>query len=371
MRSLICILAVAAALAAMPAMAAMAQRDRATFWQDVQARCDATAAKGPSATGERVARAAIVEFDRFGGHEIDSDGRLFRFGQTEAEHAPEHGGGRPSRLGDLGWWRVKEYWRALYGEDFADKLEVRGYRGGAEAADSAQAAILLRPHVADVLRAADSIADPALREVLREAALRAAIIDTPWSAAFISYVIKQAGVTADAFEFANAHRAYIYDAFAVSAAEAQEKESGKDSARRYRACPVFTTKPRPGDLICFQREPALADKSDVEVRAIIRGEIADASRPRSVRQTHCDVVASVDRAANKVYVIGGNVEQAVTVKKLNLRRDLKLSDAQGGSCGGPGHWTLPRPSDAAKADPRARDICSLNDKKWFVLLQMR
>ena len=49
--------------------------------------------------------------------------------------------------------------------------------------------------------------------------MRAAIIDTPWSAAFVSYVIRQSGVAANAFQFSNAHRAYIYDAFATSAAE--------------------------------------------------------------------------------------------------------------------------------------------------------
>lgn len=362
------ILLVLAFVAVFPMQPASAETAKATaFWPSVQARCDATAAKGPSDTGKGIARAAIDEFYRFGGHEIDADGRLFRFGRTEAEHAPEHGGSRPAQLGDLGWWRVKEYWRALYGKDFGDKLEVRGYRGAADAADGKQAAELLRPHAADMLRAADGIADPALREVLREAALRAAIVDTPWSAAFISYIVKQAGVTADAFAFANAHRAFIYDAFAVSAAE----NDGKDSSRLYRACPVFSTRPRAGDLICFQREPALADKTDADIREVIRGEVADNDAAHSVRRTHCDVVAAVDPAAQKLYVIGGNVEQAVTVKKLKLRRGLKLSSVRNGRCGGPGHWTLPRPSDAAAGDIPRGGGCSLNDSKWFVLLQMR
>ena len=47
------------------------------------------------------------------------------------------------------------------------------------------------------------------REVLRETILRAAAIDTPWSAAFLSYVMKEARVSPNAFTFANAHRAYI------------------------------------------------------------------------------------------------------------------------------------------------------------------
>jgi hypothetical protein len=368
MRIFVCVLAVAAALGAHPATA---QPGETAFWKSVQARCDATAARPPSETGRRVARAALDEFYRFGGHAIDADGRLFHFGQTEAEHEQEHSEKHAVRLGDLGWWRVTEYWRALYGKDFGDKLEVRGYRGAADGTDATQAAKLLRPDLADLLRAAESIADPALREAMREAALRAAIIDTPWSAAFISYVIRQAGVAPEAFLFANAHRTYIYDAFAVSAAENLSKESdGKERARLYRACPLGSTRPRAGDLVCFQREPALVNKSDAAVRETIMRELAD-NGAHSVRQTHCDTVAFIDAPAKKMYVIGGNVEQAVTVKKLNLRRDMTFSPVQTGHCGGPGRWTLPRPSDAAAAAPNFTENCSLIDKKWFVLLQMR
>ena len=64
----------------------------------------------------------------FGGHRIDSNGRLFRFGLTEAEHEEDDGGDRPASVGHLGWWQVMKYWRALFGDDPADKLEVRGYR---------------------------------------------------------------------------------------------------------------------------------------------------------------------------------------------------------------------------------------------------
>jgi hypothetical protein len=364
MRIFVCVLAFATCLAASPAIA---QRNEAAFWKSVQTRCDAGAAQPTSDLGERAAHAAIDEFYRFGGHEIDADGRLFRFGQTEAEHKQEHGGGRPARLGDLGWWRVLQYWRSLYGADFADKLEVRGYASATEAADAAQALKLLRPNAAAALRAATNIDDAALREVTREAILRAAIIDTPWSAAFISYVLRQAGVKADTFAFANAHRVYIYDAFAVSAGET----AGKESARLYRACPLSSTRPRVGDMICFEREPALADKNEKAVRETIRRELDDGKPAYSVRRTHCDVVAFIDKPAKKMYVIGGNVEQAVAVKKLNLRRDMTFSPVQPGHCGSPGHWTLPRPSGAAADAPGLTDNCSLIDKKWFVLLQMR
>ena len=366
MRALVCAIVAAIGLAAHPAFA-QADRTAATFWKTVQATCDATAAKPPSELGRRIAQTAIDEFARFGGHQIDSNGRLFHFGLTEAEHEEDDGGDRPGTVGDLGWWQVMKYWRALYGDDFGDKLEVRGYRDASTSTQETQGAALLRPTADQLLRAAEAESDPEVRETLREAALRAAIIDTPWSAAFVSYVIRQSGVAANAFQFSNAHRAYIYDAFAASAAELTHTAGD----RLYRACPVSTTRPRAGDLICHQREPALADASDEAVRERIRAELAGSTDARSVRRTHCDVVAYVDVPARKMYVIGGNVGQSVTAKKLNLRRDLKFSAEQIGNCGGPGQWTLPQPSAHTPRAPSRTAKCSLNDRKWFVLLQLR
>ncbi len=223
------------------------------------------------------------------------------------------------------------------------------------------------PDVDKLLRDADNVSDPAERETLREAVLRAAVVDTPWSAAFISYVVRQSGATADQFQFSNAHRVYIYDAFATSAAELTDKAG----ARLYRACPPATTRPRAGDLICFQREPALADANGKEVRERIRAEIADGNDTRTVRRTHCNVVAHIDASARKMYVIGGNLQQGVTVSKLSLRRDMRFSVAKKHHCGGPGNWTLPQPSADAPRAPDSTQDCSLTDKKWFVLLQLR
>jgi len=179
-------------------------------------------------------------------------------------------------------------------------------------------------------------------------------------------VIRQAGVAANAFRFAGAHRVYIYDAFAASAAELTN-EAGD---QLYRACPLTTTKPRAGDLICQQREPALAEATEAAVRERIRTELNGSADARTIWRTHCEVVAHVDAPARKLYTIGGNVNQAVTARKMNLRgRALKFSAAQG-HCGG-GYWALPQPSaDAAHASGVAQK-CSLNDRKWFVLLQLR
>ena len=364
MRALVCAIVAAIGLAAHPAFA-QADRTAAAFWKTVQATCNATAAKPAGELGRRIAQTAVDEFNSFGGHRIDADGRLFHFGLTEAEHEEDDGGNPHASLGHLGWWQVMKYWRVLFDNEPTDKLEVRGYRDASTSTQEAEVAELLRTSAARLLRAADSVSDPEDREVLREAALRAAVIDTSWSAAFISYVIRQSGVSAGAFQFSNAHRAYIYDAFATSAAELTQAAG----ERIYRACPVSTTKPRVGDMLCQQREPSLADTSDEAVRERIRAELSGGTDARSIRRTHCEVVGSVDAGARKMYTIGGNVNQAVSARKLNLRRGLKFSAEQKGHCGGPGHWTLPA-AHAPRGSGHA-EKCSLNDKKWFVLLQLR
>ena len=255
-------------------------------------------------------------------------------------------------VGDLGWWRVMKYWQALYGDDIGDKLEVRGYRGASTATDQTQTTTLLRPMPRELLRAAEGVADPAAARNLREATLRAAIIDTPWSAAFISYVIKQAGATAEAFQFANAHRVYIYDAFAASAAELTNKPEPALSRLPAHHDPAARGR---SDLLPARarRSPTPATKRCANASA--RNSPA-ASRQDSVRRTHCDVVAHIDAPARKMYVIGGNFIRRVTAKKLNLRRNMKFSAEQKGHCGGPGHWTLPQPSAGRRRTPHPTEM---------------
>lgn len=365
MRVFICAFVAAMGLTSHPASA---QNDytAATFWKAVQATCDATAAKPSSELGQRIAQTAIDEFAQFSGHKIDSDGRLFHFGLTEAEHEEDDGGSQQATLGHLGWWHVMKYWRALFGENATDLLEVRGYREASTSLEESHAAALLRSTAARLLHEAEAVSDPTEREILREAALRVAVVDTSWSAAFVSYVVRRAGVTEDVFRFANAHRVYIYDAFETSAAELA-KNAGN---RLYRACPV-TTRPRVGDLICQQREPALVDTSEAALRERIRAELVGSSDTRSVRRTHCEVVAHVDTRARKVYTIGGNVHQAVTARKLNLRGNLRFSAVQAAHCSRSRRWTLPAPSADPGRTTAPVSKCSLNDRKWFVLLQLR
>src|ERR1700732_2493719 len=128
MRIAVCAFVAAIALAP----PALAQGERApTFWKTVQATCDGTAGKPASPRGRRIAQTAIDEFTSFGGHRIDSNGRLFRFGLTEAEHDEDEGGNGQGSLGHLGWWHVMKYWRGGFGGGPAAKLGRGGDSGGA------------------------------------------------------------------------------------------------------------------------------------------------------------------------------------------------------------------------------------------------
>jgi hypothetical protein len=354
------IVCMAVATFALASGACAQERSAAAFWKGVQAHCDATAGKPSSDVGKRIAQSAVDEFSQFSGHQIDVNGRLSAFGLLGAENEKGDGSGNPPKLGQLAWWRVMKYWRSLYPDDAPSKLEVRGYADAAKAANDKDTADLIRTTGERLLKAAENEPDPETREILREMAWRTVALDTPWSAAFISYVLKQAGVAPNAFQFSNAHRAYIYDAFATNAAE-----TNKETADHiYRACPALATRPRAGDLICDHRETAFADVSEPAMRERIRGELAGGTDARTVRKSHCEVVAFVDARKRRMYTIGGNVLQGVTVRALPLRRNLKLA-AQKSKCTG---RTLPK---TAADLPRLNDTCSFNDKKWLALLQLR
>ena len=69
------------------------------LWGSVQKICDRTAATTPGALASKIAQTALDEHYRFGGHQIDSDGRLFRFGLVESEQEEDDGNNGEARLG--------------------------------------------------------------------------------------------------------------------------------------------------------------------------------------------------------------------------------------------------------------------------------
>jgi hypothetical protein len=125
----------------------------------------------------------------------------------------------------------------------------------------------------------------------------------PWSAAFISWVMCEAGLGEMAqFQRSIAHRDYIDQAIRA--------RDGMDEDAAYVAYDAGEAQIEPGDLLCNARASA-------EYRML-------ADRRRDVGRfapTHCDIVVKVDESASRILVIGGNVVQSVSLTILPLRRE--------------------------------------------------
>ncbi len=135
-----------------------------------------------------------------------------------------------------------------------------------------------------------------------------------WSAAFVSYVMREAGAR-DGFPYSASHWTYVDAAF--------EKRPGV----LLRAERPEAYAPQPGDLICIGRESSRGIRYD-DLPARFAG--------------HCDVV--VEAAPGELTVVGGNVNDAVTLKHV------PVTDA----------GTLAAP-DGAVVDPRYG---------WFVVVRV-
>ena len=112
-----------------------------------------------------------------------------------------------------------------------------------------------------------------------------------WSAAFVSYVMRIAGAGVR-FPYSESHSRYINAAWRMSQGGAQ---GWVVSAQRTDVYP-----PQLGDLICAGREDAKAMRFE--------------RLPRGGFASHCDIVVQV--APGVLSVIGGNVDDAVTMKHI-------------------------------------------------------
>lgn len=119
--------------------------------------------------------------------------------------------------------------------------------------------------------------------------------DVPWSAAFVSYMVREAG-GGSMFRYSSAHRVYIQDAF------------GGGQGLYNSVSDITTSTVRIGDLVCTGRARieswTFTDFQDWYDRG------ADDQIP-----THCDVVVAVD--GTTFTVIGGNVSDQVTRKVVS------------------------------------------------------
>jgi hypothetical protein len=313
---------------------------------------DASAAEcGPSAAphplGEKIAAIALREYAEFDGHRIDADGRLWKFGATESEATllldADSGAPDPRRHERYAWRRVWEYWLTLAGHvpGAAQDRMLRAAPGVLDAPDEAGAAIEYR--ISDLLRAVQAL-DAKEAEPLRQAVVRAALNDTPWSAAFISYVMDRAGLDASQFRFSAAHWKYVQRAF-----EAPEHYA-------YAACDPKTAIPAVGDLLCHARGAAPLKDFDAWRSAV--------ALPGFSAPAHCEVVTAVDIGARKIETVGGNVLQSVARRRLKLNDSKLLSRSYD-----PERHSTARDRECAR-DPSCEEP-NLNMQYWSVLLKLR
>ncbi|MBK6009204.1 DUF2272 domain-containing protein [Ramlibacter ginsenosidimutans] len=293
--------------------------------------CAATARR---ASGDARILGAIEEARRqhrlFGAQVIERDGGLFHVGYHEAEWDRLPGESMPA------WERVATFWRALSPSDPPDLLTSAG-----------------RVARSQVLAAAAAADGTPAEVAVREALLRAAIVDTPWSAAFISYLLKTAGFTRSEFAFSDTHADYVQAAFAASDAEA----AGQETPYAFRACDVATTPPRAGDLLCATRESTSRVARFAELAAALRERAPGEDFPM-----HCDLVVRADEGGDaKIATIGGNVVQSVTLSHMTLNADKVLGDAY-----------IARPVRGARCEAGVLPCRErLNRRPWLVLLQLR
>ncbi len=122
-----------------------------------------------------------------------------------------------------------------------------------------------------------------------------------WSAAFISYIMRTAGAGPH-FPYAPAHYVYINIA--------KEMKLGRASGWAVVAERVNEYAPVPGDVICFSRDR----------RPLKYGKL-----PAHHFASHCDIVVSRDK--ERISVIGGNVDHAVTMKHVPVTTDGRLANS--------------------------------------------
>jgi hypothetical protein len=118
----------------------------------------------------------------------------------------------------------------------------------------------------------------------------------PWSAAFISWIMRSAGVPTYQFRPSIAHWTYLADAI----------ESAGLPGRYFVPRRLQDYSPEPGDLICAYRQPSRVVMTDGYVRA---GTLTGL-------RAHCDLVTA--KHGRTLEAIGGNVRNSVSRVRLEL-----------------------------------------------------
>ena len=125
--------------------------------------------------------------------------------------------------------------------------------------------------------------------------------NAPWSAAFISWVMCEAGLgSSNQFRRAVAHWTYVDQAIRA--------RDGGEPASAYEAFVIGERVVEPGDMLCTSSRPryrSLAER---------RRQMGEGAR------SHCDIVVQVDEDEERILAVGGNVLRAVSLKVLPGQR---------------------------------------------------
>ena len=127
-----------------------------------------------------------------------------------------------------------------------------------------------------------------------------------WSAAFVSYVMRIAGA-ANAFPYSPDHATYIN--------AAKRTTLGTESGWLVTAERPASYAPVPGDLICHGRDGAASLRYDDLPTA-------------GLFPAHCDIVVETAKDG-KISVLGGNVQDTVTMRHVPVTADGRLAGPDG------------------------------------------
>ena len=310
--------------------------------------CLAAASRPPPPRALAMAQAALAQHAAWGGATLDAHGRLTRSGAAEAEAGPRDADGLAP------WQRVMQYWRAV---DPAPEGLPHAVRYGAlRPADRAQLQHELAQASSSRLQALAAASDlpitpglsPGALQALQVAVDRVAVVDTPWSAAFVGWLARQAGLGENEFLFSEAHADYAAAAWEAGASEA----AGQSTPYALRACDLARTPPRVGDLVCQTR----AGEADLDRFDALAPALAARGTGGGALAMHCDVVARLDESGFDA--IGGNVLQTVTLRRLDFAPSTQLLDPSYRASG-----CTPGSSGCAERN--------LSRAPWSLLLQWR
>ncbi len=273
----------------------------ASAWVMAADQCPALRGKqGDSEVATRIAAIACDEHLRWNRPFIDADGRLASSAVYEAESRGLQDGGSP-------WRRVAFYW---------------------------QSTGLLSP-MASKSGATDC--NYAINSSYPGLGCRGFVVDNPWSAAFITWVMQRAGVPG--FVSSASHFDY------VRAARSNPARSP------YLFLDPMATAPAVGDLLCYVRTNRVYG---------FRGLADTIDGGTSGLAMHCDAVVAANPGGDgKAYAIGGNVQQAVTMRQFNLNASGQL-------------WGVPQRTEGdVECSPDTQAACNFNRQDWAVLLKLK